>query len=162
VQTFTKLKDNRVKLVLCGDGDAMNPISAIAEYDKRIIVKGKIPHSEVMQYLHSASILINPRKPEGEYTKYSFPSKTMELLASGVPTIMYKLPAIPEEYFNYSIALNDTSDTTLLNAIENLLSMPLEDRVSMGNKARQFIINNKNPKIQVNKILKLLKNNVSI
>ena len=38
---------------------------------------------------------VNPRQNNEEFTKYSFPSKTMEYLASGVPVVAYKLDGIP-------------------------------------------------------------------
>ena len=41
---------------------------------------------------------MNPRSADAEYTKYSFPSKTIEYLATGVPVVMNRLPGIPEEY----------------------------------------------------------------
>lgn len=66
-----------------------------------------------------ATLLVNPRKGHEEYTKYSFPSKTMEYMASGTPTIMYKLPGLPIEYEEYLVLLPDNSQETLTAILNN-------------------------------------------
>mgnify|MGYP003303651866 CR=1 FL=1 len=45
------------------------------------IFTGKIDRSQVLALQRSATVLVNPRRNNEEYTKYSFPSKTMEYLA---------------------------------------------------------------------------------
>lgn len=156
VEAFSKIKNADAQLVICGEGDAKPTIEKNAQQDKRIKLLGNIPRTEVLSRIQSAHVLVNPRTPEGEFTKYSFPSKTMEYLASGTPTILYKLPGIPEEYYNHCVALSDLSIDALKNAIEQALSMNMIERESMGIRARTFILNEKNPEIQVKKLLNLI------
>ena len=63
----------------------------------RIEFLGMLPRTDVLELQSKATILVNPRQPVGDFTKYSFPSKTIEYMASGTPLLMYKLPGIPEE-----------------------------------------------------------------
>lgn len=67
----------------------------MATKDRRIQYLGSIPHDEILQLQRTASLLVNPRTPEGIYTKYSFPSKTMEYLASGTPTLYMNCQEFP-------------------------------------------------------------------
>ena len=75
-----------------------------------------------------ATLLVNPRKGHEEYTKYSFPSKTMEYMASGTPTIMYKLPGLPIEYEEYLVLLPDNSQETLTAILKQCLYFIIKSR----------------------------------
>ena len=100
-----------------------------------------------------ATVLVNPRTSEGEYTKYSFPSKTMEYLLSGKPTIINRLPGIPEEYYDYVFTPEDESIEALAECISNVLSLDkniLDARVEAG---RNFIISQKNSVSQTKRII---------
>lgn len=156
VEAFMALPNQDVNLIICGEGDAKEEIEKFADIDKRIILKGNIPRKDVLELIHQATVLVNPRTPEGEFTKYSFPSKTMEYLASGTPTILYKLPAMDSEYYDYCIALDDLSIEALSSAISQVISMDEYERESFGQRARNFILSKKNPQVQANKILSVI------
>ena len=49
--------------------------------------------------------------------QYSFPSKTMEYLASGTPSIAYKLEGIPSEYYPFIIFPESNDVESLHNSI---------------------------------------------
>lgn len=159
LEAFKLIRDENSLLVICGDGDTKEDINLAAEKDKRIIYKGSIDRSEVLRLQREASLLINPRTPEGEFTKFSFPSKTMEYLASGVPTLLYKLPGIPDEYYKYCYSLEDISVGALAEKIKEILSLDAEILAEKGRMARKFILENKNPENQCEKIFNLIENN---
>ena len=77
-------------------------IAASAE-DPRICYFGAVSPEEAARIRMRASVLVNPRTSEGRYTRYSFPSKTLEYLLGGRPVVAYLLPGIPEEYRSYLI-----------------------------------------------------------
>ena len=99
---------------------------------------------------------MNPRSNEGEYTKYSFPSKTMDYLASGIPVVMYKLDGIPEEYDPYLYYIKGNSSEDIKNALVSILEKSWEERVEIGAAGREFVLNNKNAKHQAKKILDMM------
>ena len=72
---------------------------------------------------HKATILVNPRTSEGEFTKYSFPSKTMEYLLAGKSVVINRIPGIPEEYFNYVYTPKDESIEALAECLTNVLDI---------------------------------------
>ncbi|KKO91165.1 hypothetical protein AAW12_11585 [Sphingobacterium sp. Ag1] len=156
LDAFHQIASPDVRLVICGDGEAKELVTSYCRLDERIIFKGKVPHEEVLALQKEASLLINPRQPEGEYTKYSFPSKTMEYFASGTPVLMYRLPGIPEVYFNYCYVLDDYSVEGLRQRIEEILKKNVRERMELGSSASKFILNYKSAKVQVQKILELL------
>ena len=98
VDAFISIPDPKLRLVLCGKGDCDGYIADMAKRDSRIMVMGQLSHEEACRWISAASVLVNPRENDEEYTKYSFPSKNIEYLASGNPTVGYLLDGIPEIY----------------------------------------------------------------
>ncbi len=156
VKAFVSLQNDDIRLVICGAGDAEKEIKLEALRDERIIFKGQLPRKEVLRLQRKATLLVNPRTPEGEFTKYSFPSKTMEYLASGVPTLLYKLPGIPDEYYEYCYTLEQLGVESLSQKLSIILSSSQQHLRSVGRKARNFILSQKNPIKQCEKIMMLI------
>ena len=101
-------------------------------------------------------LLVNPRTSEGEYTKYSFPSKTMEYLLAGRSVVINRLPGIPEEYYNYTYTPKDESMAALAACIIDVLNMDKEMRERKASAGRKFIIEQKNSVIQIARIMNMI------
>lgn len=158
VDNFSKLKDPDYRLWICGNGLDREYVKNKAKEDSRIIYYGQVKQERVFDMQREASLLINPRKPEGEYTKYSFPSKTMEYMASGTPTLMYRLPGMPEEYVPYVALFKDSSDEEMARTMEEWLNKPQPELDAFGVKAREFIMNNKTADKQIDRFMNFIKN----
>ena len=156
VKAFCNIPNKDIQLIICGDGDAKDEIIKFSQKDTRIVFKGLVKRAEALKLQQEAMLLVNPRTPEGEFTKFSFPSKTMEYLGSGVPTLLYRLPGIPKEYYDYCISLSDISQDALTNKLIEIVEMDRDELSTLGSSARQFILENKNPREQVRKILDLI------
>ena len=156
VKAFAGISDPSVRLYICGEGDSRPMIEEYACKDSRIIYKGQVTREEALMLQKDAMLLVNPRTSEGDFTKYSFPSKNMEYLASGVPALLYKLPGIPDEYYEYCFSLSETGVEALRNMLEDILARSLDELDQLGANARKFILNNKNPQKQVGKIIDLV------
>ena len=100
-----------------------------------------------------ATILINPRKNEGEYVKYSFPSKTIEYLLARKPVIMHRLPGVPDEYYKYVYAPDENSENGLQDVIRKVLNMDMQEREARAQAGYDFIVKNKNAKTQMKRVL---------
>lgn len=163
VNAVLSIEDPNIRLQLCGYGDCVERVKKIAENDARIQYLGVVSRDEVLNYQSKASLLINPRIPDGNpFTKYSFPSKTLEYLASGTPTLLYQLEGIPAEYYQYCYNLdaNHTSHTDLAKKIVEIKSIPVEQRLRMASSARNFVLEEKNQIKAAQQILELLKKTV--
>jgi glycosyltransferase involved in cell wall biosynthesis len=117
---------------------------------------GNIPREEVLSLQKKAMLLVNPRKPSVGLTRYSFPSKTMEYMASGTPMLGYALEGIPEEYYNHMFIPKDLSVDAMTNAINETLSKTPEELRQFGSLAKEFIRNNKESQHQVAKVIRFL------
>lgn len=154
LSAFKRIKFDNIHLVICGDGEAAGEIRSLQAKDPRIHYMGVLSAEEIAGLRARATMLVNPRRNEGEYVKYSFPSKMMEYLSSGVPTVAYKLDGMPDDYDGLFV---DATEGGLESAIAQVLSMDSEDRQLLTSRARSFVLKHKNPKSQCDRILSLLR-----
>ena len=143
LEAFSYIPDESLKLIICGFGEAEAAISEMN--DSRVIFLGR-----------GASVLVNPRQNNEEFTRYSFPSKTMEYLASGVPVVAYRLDGIPSEYDRYINYVPDDSPQALAGVITDVLNRSAEERRLEGACAKRFVLGEKNRVRQAKRILDFL------
>ena len=156
VDAFRQTTGNNFRLVLCGNGVLRPYVEEAAVSDNRIIYKGLVSHDEVIRLQRECTLLINPRRPNGGITKYSFPSKTMEYMASMTPMIGYHLEGIPEEYYQHMYTPNDLSQDSLTSCINTTLALPLEMLHHKAEAAFDFVAKHKNSEAQVSRIIDFL------
>ena len=157
VDAFSELNDENVKLILCGTGDAEDYIAQKQKDDKRIITLGRVDRVKALQLQKGAAILVNPRQNNEDFTKFSFPSKNLEYLSSGTPTVAYKLDGIPDEYDDYIIYPADDSVEALRDELVRLLDMSEDERRVLGETAKSFVCANKCKKSQAKRIIDFLR-----
>lgn len=143
-------------LNIAGGGNAKEEIVAISLKDKRIHYCGVLTNSNTKALQRSSRILINPRSSDEEFTKYSFPSKTMEYLKSGRPVIMHKLPGIPAEYDDYLTYFENTTDMAIQNGLLSIMAKTDDELNEIGRKGKLFVESEKNSEIQGRKISEFL------
>ena len=158
IKAFELLKGSDYKLVICGTGDMEETVREKAKEDSRIHFLGYIKKEEVILLQKKASVLVNPRIEDGDYVKYSFPSKTIEYLLSGTPVVMDKLSGIPQDYYNYILCPKDQSPEALADTMKYACNLSDEERAILGQKGRTFIIENKTAIIQAQKIVNMIWN----
>lgn len=158
IDAFLQIEDDSLRLELCGSGDQEEYIKTCALKDSRIQYKGVVTHDKVLEMQAGAFLLVNPRSSEGEFTKYSFPSKTMEYLASGTPTLIYQLEGIPKEYYDYCFSIKDNQQDigVLSDALVKICAMDTKELGFKAMKAKSFIYQNKSAAAQCSKILDLM------
>lgn len=154
VSAFSQIDDPEWELVIYGDGTDMESVCEYAKKDVRIKIMGPAPNAVVMKHQREAALLINPRKNQ-EMAKYSFPSKTLEYMLSGTPMLGYKLAGIPEEYYDNMFVIQD-SENGMEEALRKAMDLPETERIKMGEKAKHFVVKEKNPEKQCQKILELI------
>ncbi len=157
VEAFEQLSDMDAELWLFGEGTASDEIRERAKKDPRIQYFGRVTRDEVLEYERKASLLVNPRSTKEEFTKYSFPSKTIEYMASGTPLLTTRLEGIPEEYFNYIFNTQDNHVEMLKDALSEIMAMSQDELRIKGKVAKKFVLEHKNAKSQAEKIINFIK-----
>lgn len=156
VNAFIKANVENSELHIFGDGPYVNELKKVCKEHSNIKYFGFKPNEIIVENQMKATLLVNPRFTNYEYTKYSFPSKMMEYMASGTPLLTTALPGIPKEYFNKIYVLSEENEEALSEQLRLLLNQPKEKLHEMGVRAKKFILENKNNYIQSKKIIKML------
>ncbi len=157
LDAFEMLDNTEAQLWLFGDGTARQKIEKRMADNHKIKYFGVVNHNDILKYEKQATVLVNPRNPEDEFTYYSFPSKTIEYMLSGTPLLSTKLNGIPNEYYNYIFSIDNNSSAALAEALNNILSYSEDKLNEIGSLARNFIIEEKNSYRQAEKILNFVK-----
>lgn len=156
LEAFQKIESQNYRLVICGGGDMEDEILEACRRDCRIQYLGFVSKEKIVELQKEATVLVNPRQNNDEFTKYSFPSKTMEYMLSGKPIIMYKLDGIPDEYDEYLHYVENDSVEALKNKLVEVCEQSEEARDILGKRAQQFVSREKSAKRQVEKIINLI------
>ena len=143
-----------MELWLFGSGADAEKVKELASQNQNIRFFGRRSRDEVLAYERQAALLVNVRDPNEAFTKYSFPSKTIEYMLSGTPLLTTRLPGIPKEYEKYLIMIDNPLPETIAAGIERVFRMTPEARQALGNAAASFIAEEKNSNKQAEKILR--------
>lgn len=158
VSAFEK-NENDCELQLFGSGDMESELAEKSKENPRIRYCGRVSRDEILKREREATLLLNFRNGEDEYTKYSFPSKMTEYMLSGTPLFTSRLDGIPEEYYAYVYSTSAKDAEQLAREMDEILSDG-EALSEMGRRAREFVMNKKNEKCQAGKIVDFLRETV--
>ena len=111
----------------------------MADDDTRIIFKGQVSSDVARQCILDGDILVNPRPNNSVYTRYSFPSKILDYLASGNPTVAFELDGMPEVYKNFIYYIPENTVESIANTILCVIDANPEDIRKRSNNALQYI-----------------------
>ena len=156
IEAFSLIKSPDYRLWIRGNGDNSRILEK-ASADNRIKYIGPLSKEELVVLQKKATLLINPVPPEEEFTKYFFPSKTMDYLASGTPTVMFKLDCLPSDYYEHLFFFKEHTPQSMADTIESICNKNSVELDAFGENAVSFIKEKKNARMQVSKIVDLLR-----
>ena len=155
VEAFITANLSEAELHIYGSGDYEEELKIICQHHPNVKYFGVVPNDIVVQEQLKATLLVNPRPTNEEYTKYSFPSKNMEYMVSGTPVLTTRLPGMPEEYEQYVYLIEDESVEGLEQALKTILAKPAEELHQKGMEAKEFVLQNKNNVVQARKVIEM-------
>lgn len=134
--TNNRLKD--VELEIYGDGTLKEYVESYAKKYNNIKYNGIIERDKVGNVIEKADLLLNLRDINSVVSKYAFPSKLIEYMASGIPVLTTRL--IDNKLFEQGVfILSEYKEDDLINLIEYIKDNPQkqEEKVS---KAKEYLI----------------------
>ena len=144
------------RLEIYGPGDYVKELQAIAGTHPNVYYGGMLLNTEIVAKEQEATLLVNPRPTHEEFVKYSFPSKTMEYMASGTPVLTTRLPGMPMEYYPYVDFIEEESAAGIAAALKTVLAETDEALFRKGCAARTFVLEGRNNVVQAEKLLRML------
>lgn len=160
LEAMRLLPDAQYRLQIAGAGPLEGSVRQAMARDARIEYCGLLTFGEVLDLYSEADALLNIRVTDRVDTKYYFPSKTMEYLASGVPVISTSPGKVREELAGLAFFLADESPETLARTIAAVASMPREERDRIGQAARDFVATNRTWTVQAGRIIEFLREGI--
>ncbi len=153
VEGFIKANIPDVELHIYGPGAYTEEIEELSRTYPQVKYMGCVDSDTAYRKMKEADLLINPRSPEEEFTKYSCPSKTFEYMLSGTPVAMTRLEGIPKEYFDYVYPIENASEEGIAEMLSKVFAETDEERIEKAKSAKEFLIKNKNSDIQTKRLL---------
>lgn len=157
IKAVISIQDPKIELWIFGKGECEDLIIHYhQQYPDKVKYFGFQTNSTVLEYQKKADFLVNTRPINQEYTEYSFPSKIIEYMLSGTPTVTTMLPGIPEEYYEYLNFIRVNEFDEIMNDINNLLGQDYYELLKKAKRARDYVVSKKNFIVQSQKIMSIL------
>lgn len=156
VEGFVAADIPDAELHVYGQGDYAEELQALASCHEQVKYLGVAPNSVIVKEELAATLLVNPRPTNEEYTKYSFPSKNMEYMASGTPVLTTRLPGMPKDHEPYCYFIEEETAGGIAAALKKVLAQSPEQLHSFGLEAKKFVLKEKSNYAQAEKVLKFI------
>lgn len=156
VEGFLKANIAGYELHLYGTGELVPWLEEVGKEHPSVRYMGCVTNGEMVALQRRAALLVNPRPSKEAFCKYSFPSKTIEYMASGTPVLMTRLPGVPKEYFDYVYTIEDETPEGVCAALRAVLGQDAEQLSAFGKEARQFVSENKGCTAQCDRLRTLI------
>lgn len=125
IEAYKKLSNGNLKLVLCGHHEEPEFKPYIKDIPG-IVYLGALSYQDIVAIEKKALCAINPRPIDPQIDEYSIPSKTLEYLSNGVPTVCVFNRQLRSRYDDGIIWAKSGSVEDIYNAIK--VAMGLKDK----------------------------------
>lgn len=159
IEAFNLINDDSIELHIYGEGPCKKQLEKLVK-NSQILFLGQKRNEDILKLQKHADLLVSPRLPDDFVTKYTFPSKILEYIASGNPVLSNKLLGIPDEYYEYIYVSKGIDALNWKNAILKIKNEKKEIINYKTEKAQQFILKNKSWEKQSMKIFNFIKENI--
>lgn len=139
IEAFKKINKSGVELYICGHSGNQSKILQAIKENKNIHYLGTLPVQNVLQYEMYALANINPRPFSIDLDKLSIPSKTLEYLSSGAPTISVKNSKLQKHFEDLAIWTKSGSVDDLYQAMLKVLDLTKKERKELGKAAKEKV-----------------------
>lgn len=156
VEAFIKADTNGYELHIYGEGSYVRELTEVSKSYPKVKYLGMVTLDEIVRREKEAMILVNPRPSDEEFSKFSFPSKTLEYMVSGTPLLTTRLQGIPSEYFDYVYTFDGEDVDRMAGKISEVLKEPDSVLKDKGARAFDFVMRGKNNLTQGDKIIHFL------
>lgn len=158
VNAVLAIPDPQVELHLYGRGPLEGWIAEVASENPRVRPSRVIEPGALAGIYAESDVLVQPRPVDQGFVPYSFPSKLIEYLASGVPVVTTRLPSIPEDYEAH-VTWSEGGADGLRRAIECVRAKSTTERRADGEKAKQFLLGSRSAAAQGRRLRRFLERN---
>lgn len=156
VDAMDLIKNHDVHLHIYGGGSGLEPLRARVSRMRNVTVHDPVDNVAIMRIQRQSGLLASPRLPDDYITKYTFPSKLLEYLSSGIPTLSNQLAGIPQEYGEFiNVAPSATADDWA-KMIDSAFGGAAEEFLERAARGREFLRTHKTWELQGQRLVAFL------
>ena len=138
VDAFHESNVNK-KLVVAGSGPLQKYIENLAQIDYRILFISQISKSKAFSYMRNSLANINPRPLDKKLDSESVPSKLLEYLSVGIPTISTKYEKFYGAFKEDVTWIEGNDKESLISALESFDVSKEEEYIKKAITARRKV-----------------------
>ena len=154
LEAMATYSNPNVRVVFAGRGNDVSLIEEAAMRDKRIRYAGILNMDELFKLYEEADVLLNLRLEEE--VDFHFPGKLLEYLVTGRYVVSTPVAHAERDYGNFMSVLHDKTPIGLTNMIESIIEMGKPKLFETGNKARNYMLENRTWEVQTKRILQYM------
>ena len=141
IEAFKEINEEYkdLQLYVAGHHANYDELNKLIDGNNNIHLLGLLPLDKVYGYEKESVANINPRPFSEDLDRYSIPSKTIEYLTSGVPTISVKNSKLQKIFPEEVVWAKSASKEDLKDAMIKVLTQTEEQRKAYGEKARNKV-----------------------
>ncbi|MFA5317829.1 MAG: glycosyltransferase family 4 protein, partial [Dehalococcoidales bacterium] len=140
VLKFAQIKNDKLKLLIVGDGDLFNELKEIQNkynLEGKIMLVGKKTYQEIPDFIAAANICLLPAYPWEPIMQDIVPIKMYEYMAMKKPVITTRLPGVMKEFGeDNGVVYVDTPDDVIAKAMQLMQNGKVAE---LGLKARKLV-----------------------
>lgn len=134
------LNEYKVYLDIYGDGPLKKTVIDASEKYSNIDYHGLVDNKEISKAIESADLLINLRDTQNYISKFAFPSKLIQYMASGVPVLSTKV-LDDIEFEQAAFVINNLDPKKIREIIVYIIEHPIE-QTQKSEYAKEYIRTN--------------------
>lgn len=150
------LLPSNFEIWIAGSGELVNYIKEAEIRNARVKYLGLLTAAELSTIYSQTSLLINPRLLHEPFVAFSFPSKLLEYLTTGIPVLTSNLPSIQGDLVPFLNFIHDVSVQGIAAAIQSTCSSNYANAITVAGLAKSYVLASRSPKIQAEKLLSLM------
>lgn len=139
VGAFERCSDAPWTLEIAGDGPLRRLVEEAALRDPRIHYHGILGRDDVIDLYQRSNLLLCLRRTDQRMSRYVFPSKLVECLATGIPVLSTPVGHAAREFGPFLSILEEESDEALASRFAELAREPAEGRERRAWEGRDHI-----------------------
>ena len=139
IEAFKSLHRDDIDLLIAGHTYHENELMQSISDCPNIKFLGTVSIDQNFAYECNAIANINPRPYSEDLDRFSIPSKTLEYLSSGVPTISIKNSKLMSKFKDEILWVNSNEVEDLKSIMNEVLNSSFEERQDFGRKAKEKV-----------------------
>lgn len=154
LETLAKYPHLDVNILFAGKGIDVPQIMEAEKKDERIKYLGMLSLRKLFSVYEHADVLFNLRMEED--VDYHFPSKLLEILATGKHVVSTPVAHAERDYGSYATIIHNRTPEGLKTALEAIITADRFELYQKGLRAREFMLKNRNWNVQTDRILEYM------